>query len=369
MRNARIALHGGLLVNALVAGGYAVYPVNPRVAARYRERDSVAGVKSDRRDAEVLANLVRTDRHKHRQLVGDSEPAQEIRARARAHLRAVRTLVRLRNQLRSLLLEFYPAAAAQLLATDELGDGLAVLAEAPDPVRGRRRSLSKLESALRRQGRQRNLARRALAMEQLRVPHLELGSPPLMAAYRDEVASLVRLLIQACAEVAGLAAQLATAFRGHRRPRSTAAFQDWQTSSAPGFWASRATIRPAMQMLRHAAGMPATSRSRAPPASTGRCGAGWFATGASPTPRFWGPHQPSTVRLALVTSMTGCAGVASHTTRPSGSSPTNWSAASTPACVTTAPTTKLRVALSAQSAIRRLTFTPLGCTPQGEGDS
>ncbi len=215
MRNARIALHGGLLVNALVAGGYAVYPVNPRVAARYRERDSVAGVKSDRRDAEVLANLVRTDRHKHRQLVGDSEPAQEIRARARAHLRAVRTLVRLRNQLRSLLLEFYPAAAAQLLATDELGDGLAVLAEAPDPVRGRRRSLSKLESALRRQGRQRNLARRALAMEQLRAPHLELGSPPLMAAYRDEVASLVRLLIQARAEVAGLAAQRGTAFRGH----------------------------------------------------------------------------------------------------------------------------------------------------------
>ncbi len=53
----------GLLVNALVGSGYAVYPINPRVAARYRERDSVAGVKSDRRDAAVLANLVRTDRH------------------------------------------------------------------------------------------------------------------------------------------------------------------------------------------------------------------------------------------------------------------------------------------------------------------
>jgi transposase len=104
----------GLLVNLLVGSGYAVYPINPRVAARYRERDSVAGVKSDRRDAVVLANLVRTDRHQHRPLAGDSEAAQAIRARARAHLRAVRTMIRLRNQLRSLLLEFYPAAAALL---------------------------------------------------------------------------------------------------------------------------------------------------------------------------------------------------------------------------------------------------------------
>ncbi len=205
----------GLLVNALVGSGYAVYPINPRVAARYRERDSVAGVKSDRRDAAVLANLVRTDRHKHRPLVGDSEPAQEIRARARAHLRAVRTLVRLRNQLRSLLLEFYPAAA-RLLTAEELGDGLAVLAVAPDPERGRRLSARQLEAALRRQGRQRNLARRALEIQALlRAPQLELGSPQLTAAYRDEVASLVRMLSQARAEVADLEAHLATAFREH----------------------------------------------------------------------------------------------------------------------------------------------------------
>ena len=205
----------GLLVNALVGSGYGVYPINPRVAARYRERDSVAGVKSDRRDADVLANLVRTDRGRHRPLSGDSEAAQEIRARARAHLRAVRTLIRLRNQLRSLLLEFYPAAAP-LLAAEDLGDALAVLAVAPDPEQGQHVSLRQLEAALRRQGRQRNLARRAVEIQELlRAPHLDLGRPALVAAYRDEVASLVRMVRQARAEVRDLEAQLSRAFRGH----------------------------------------------------------------------------------------------------------------------------------------------------------
>jgi transposase len=204
----------GLLVNALVGSGYAVYPVNPRVAARYRERDSVAGVKSDRRDAQVLANLVRTDRHKHRQLAGDSQQAQEVRARARAHLRAVRTLVRLRNQLRSLLLEFFPAGAR--LLSDDLRDGLAVLSVAPNPELGRRLSLSKLESTLNRHGRQRNLSRRAAEIQSLlRGSQLELSSRQLVAAHTDEVASLVRMLVQARQEMALLEQQLGAAFRRH----------------------------------------------------------------------------------------------------------------------------------------------------------
>lgn len=204
----------GLLVNALVGSGYAVYPVNPKVSARYRERDSVAGAKSDRCDAEVLANLVRTDRHRHRRLAGDSEQGQEIRARARAHLRAVRNMIRLRNQLRSLLLEFYPAAA-QLLAAD-FRDGLAVLSVAPNPELGRRLSLSKLDSTLRRHGRQRNRARRATELQALlRASQLELNNRHLLSAYTDEVRSQVRLLLQARAEVALLEAQVAAAFREH----------------------------------------------------------------------------------------------------------------------------------------------------------
>lgn len=49
-----------LLVVALRAAGFPVYPINPRAVARYRERHAQAGNKSDAADAVVLANVLRT---------------------------------------------------------------------------------------------------------------------------------------------------------------------------------------------------------------------------------------------------------------------------------------------------------------------
>jgi hypothetical protein len=58
----------GLLVAALLAAGYQVYAVNPQVVSHYRGRHGSSRAKSDRGDAKVLADLVRTDRHNHRQV-------------------------------------------------------------------------------------------------------------------------------------------------------------------------------------------------------------------------------------------------------------------------------------------------------------
>jgi hypothetical protein len=52
-----------------------VCPVNPMAVARYRDRRSVAGRKSDHGDAVVLANILRTDMHAHRPLPVGSELA------------------------------------------------------------------------------------------------------------------------------------------------------------------------------------------------------------------------------------------------------------------------------------------------------
>ena len=56
----------GLLVTALLAAGYTVHAVNPLAASRYRERHTTSRAKSDRADARMLAELVRTDRQHHR---------------------------------------------------------------------------------------------------------------------------------------------------------------------------------------------------------------------------------------------------------------------------------------------------------------
>ena len=56
----------GLVVACLRRTGRQVYAINPPAVARYRERHSLARAKSDRVDAELLANILRTDRAAHR---------------------------------------------------------------------------------------------------------------------------------------------------------------------------------------------------------------------------------------------------------------------------------------------------------------
>ena len=126
----------GLWVAALVAAGYQVFAINPMAAARYRDRHHVSGAKSDAGDAKLLADLVRTDRHNHRPIAGDSAEAEAIKVLARAHQSLIWARTRHTNLLRSALREYYPAA---LDAFDDLADrdALAVLGRAPTPDAGR----------------------------------------------------------------------------------------------------------------------------------------------------------------------------------------------------------------------------------------
>ena len=70
----------GPWVGALLAAGYQVYAINPMQVARYRERHSTSGAKSDAADAHVLAELVRLDRAAHRPIAGDSDLAEATQA-------------------------------------------------------------------------------------------------------------------------------------------------------------------------------------------------------------------------------------------------------------------------------------------------
>ena len=164
----------GLWVQALGATGYQVFAVNPLAVARYRDRHQVSGAKSDAGDAKLLADLVRTDRHNHRPLAGDSPDVEAIKVLARAHQNLIWARTRHTNALRSALREYYPVA---LEAFDDLAerDALAILGRAA-PAEAAQLSLSKIRSALKRAGRQRNLDVRAqqiaavLCTEQLAAP-------------------------------------------------------------------------------------------------------------------------------------------------------------------------------------------------------
>lgn len=102
----------GLLVAALRAAGRPVYPVNPLAVARYRERTSVSGKKSDHADAMTLANILRTDAHLHRRLPDDSDLARSVTVLARAYQDAVWRRTKLVQELRARLQEYYPGFLA-----------------------------------------------------------------------------------------------------------------------------------------------------------------------------------------------------------------------------------------------------------------
>ena len=205
----------GLLVGALLAAGYQVYAVNPQVVSRYRGRHSSSRAKSDRGDAKVLADLVRTDRHNHRQVAGDSPLAEAVKVLARAHQSLIWARQRHANALRSALREFYPGALSALGAQLAEPEALAVLALAPTPEQGRRLTRAAVRRALVGAGRRRNLQARVVAVhDALAAP--QLAAPePVAAAYREVVGALVAVLSSLNGQVAALEEQLASQFGAH----------------------------------------------------------------------------------------------------------------------------------------------------------
>jgi hypothetical protein len=205
----------GPWVQALIATGYTVFPLNPTQVARYRERHATSGAKSDPGDAHVLAEIVRTDRAHHRPAAGDSEQAEVIKTVARAHQTMIWTRQRQTNQLRSMLREFYPAALAAF--GDDLADrdALAVLTIAPTPAAGRSLTHARIATTLRRAGRQRNIdSKSQQILEVLRSTQLEL-SPALTAAYGASVRSLVAVITEMVTQTAVLEAEVNRCFGQH----------------------------------------------------------------------------------------------------------------------------------------------------------
>ena len=204
----------GLFVAALVTAGYLVFAVNPMSTSRYRDRHSSSGAKSDPGDAKVLADMVRTDRHNHRPVAGDSEEVEAVKVLARAHQSMIWSRGRQTNALRSTLREFYPVA---LVAFDDLAssDATEVLKIAPTPSLGAGLSLSKIASALRRGGRQRRIDERAVEIQAaLRSPQLQ-GSVVVAAAMGASVKASVTVISTMTTEIANLATALEAGFEQH----------------------------------------------------------------------------------------------------------------------------------------------------------
>ena len=204
----------GTWVQALLATGYQVYAINPMSVARYRQRHSTSGAKSDAGDAHVLAEIVRLDHAHHRQVAGDSPTAEAVKLVARAHQSLVWDRTRQVLRLRSALREFFPAA---LHAFDDLAapEALELLDRAPDPDRAAKLSRSPIVAMLRRANRRDIDAKAAAIQDTLRAPQLRQPHA-VQAAYAAIVSSQVQLINILSIEIEHLGEVVAAHFGRHR---------------------------------------------------------------------------------------------------------------------------------------------------------
>ncbi|MGV1010727.1 MAG: IS110 family transposase [Dermatophilaceae bacterium] len=203
----------GPWVQALIAAGYQVYAVNPLQAARYRERLSVSGAKSDPADAHLLADMVRTDSHQLRVVAGDSELAEAVKVVTRAHKTLIWERTRHTLRLRSTLREYFPAA---LVAFEDLtaGEALELLGKAPVPASAARLTITQITAALKRARRHHRDRRAAEIQAALRTP--QLGQAPLVAgAYAVAVGAQVAILGVLNEQVAVVQEQVEAHFGQH----------------------------------------------------------------------------------------------------------------------------------------------------------
>jgi transposase len=208
----------GLLVACLRATGRPVYAINPLASSRYRDRHGVSRKKSDRGDAVILANILRTDAAAHRRLPADSELVRALQVLARAQQDAVWDRTQANNKLRAMLKEYYRAL---LIAFDDKQGGLcrpdarAVLAAAPTPAAAAKLTKTQLRAALRKAGRQRGIEAEADRLQRiLRAPALR--QPPLVEqAMGCRALALLGQLDAACQAADDLADATEASFDQH----------------------------------------------------------------------------------------------------------------------------------------------------------
>ena len=149
---ARVAIErpDGPIVDALLEG-FEVVVVPSRSVKALRERYGLAGNKSDRSDAYVLADCLRTDGHRWASLEPDSPETVTLRQHVRTRKDLVETRVHVANQLRAHLQLVFPGAVG-LFADIDSPISLAFLGRFPSEARAAWLSERRLGAWLSAQG-------------------------------------------------------------------------------------------------------------------------------------------------------------------------------------------------------------------------
>lgn len=230
---ARVAIErpDGILVERLLAADLEVLAIHPNQVKAARPRFAVAHGKSDRFDAYVLAELARTDAHRFRVLVPDSDETKALRALTRTREDMVAARVELANQLRAQLAAFWPGAL--IFADVDSPISLAFLRRCPTPADAKGLGPKRLAGFL---ARHRYSGRRSPTelLERMRSAPAGRTGELEAEARRAAVLGLVGALEPIVAEIRELTSQIRGALAAHPDAALFAPlFRDAKTAICP----------------------------------------------------------------------------------------------------------------------------------------
>lgn len=221
----------GILVERLLAAGIEVLAIHPNQVKAARPRFAVAHGKSDRFDAYVLAELARTDAHRFRALVPDTEETKALRALTRAREDLVGVRVELANQLRAQLEAFWPGAL--IFPVLDRPISLAFVKRYPSPGDAKGLGGGRMAAFLAREGYTGRTDPAELVARMRSAPQGTAG-PAEQQARRAVVLGLVSVLEPIVSEIAALDAQIRERLADHPDAAIFAPlFRDRKTAICP----------------------------------------------------------------------------------------------------------------------------------------
>lgn len=200
----------GLLIGALLEGGWPVYPVNPKTVDRKR---GAAGAKTDAIDAYLLAKTGRSDLCDLRRLQPDSPLVQELKELTRDQDNLIEMQTRLVNQLTACLKAYYPVAL-DLFARLQQRTTLLFLQAYPTLTAARAATLEELTMVLKASGHTRADNFAPKIHEKLHQPQLE-ASPVTTRTKSRLMLALVAQLLPLVEQIAAYDKEVENLFLSH----------------------------------------------------------------------------------------------------------------------------------------------------------
>jgi len=221
----------GILVEQLLAAGFEVLAIHPNQVKAARPRFAVAHGKSDRFDAYVLAELARTDAHRFRVLVPDTEETKALKTLTRAREDLVGIRVELANQLRAQLQAFWPGTL--IFAAIDSPISLAFIKRYPSPADTRGLGAGRMAAFLARNSYS-GRTDPAELVERLNAAPKGTAGPAEQEARRAVVLGLVSSLEPIVSEIAALDTQIRERLAAHPDAAIFAPlFRDRRTAICP----------------------------------------------------------------------------------------------------------------------------------------